>query len=299
VYTGWFILQQVPEGSLPVVYPRALLSAMKRFVDSVAIVTGPSDRGIGGAIAERLGDEGAELVLVGITKPRRLLKRLQRRGVTAHWFEVDVTKTDQINAFMHELVENIGHVDVLINNAGVEFSKAFEEIEDSEWDHLIDVNLTGAMKMTRAVLPNLTGQGGVIINIASVLGISGCPGYHAYAASKAGLIGMTQSLALEIASHGQRAVCVSPALVHTPMAFKHSSQLDTETWQKLEAAHPLGIGNPQDVADVVAFLASHEARWISGISIPVGWIPSFGLPVPNNAAGTPSSREVASLLSSQ
>ncbi|MBV07855.1 SDR family oxidoreductase [Rubinisphaera sp.] len=254
---------------------------MKRFEDSAAIITGPSDQGIGGAIAERLAEEGADLILLGLEKPTRLIKRLVRRGTSVCWHRVDVTNTQMIQDAVSCCYEELGHIEILVNNAGVEFSKKFEEIADDEWDRLISVNLTGAMKMTRAVLPFLTEQGGVIINIASVLGMAGCPGFHAYSASKAGLIGMTQSLALEIAPYGQRALCVSPAIVQTPMAHKHSADLNSEAWQKLEDAHPLGIGRPQDVADVVAFLASHEARWMTGISIPLGWIPSFGLPAPS------------------
>ena len=110
--------------------------------------------------------------------------------------------------------------------------------------------------------------------------MAGCAGYHAYSASKAGLIGMTQSLALELAPRGQRAVCVAPALVHTPMAHKHVASLDESTKKDLESAHPLGMGAPSDVANAVTFLASKNASWITGVSLPLGWIPSWGLPAP-------------------
>jgi len=253
---------------------------MKRFEDSVVLITGPSDSGIGGAIAEQFAEQGAAVCLLGIEKPVRLLKRLQRRESDTLWLEVDICNTHEVDQAVASCQQQFGRIDVLINNAGVEFSKPFEEIDDDQWDRLLSVNLSGAMKMTRAVLPFLTEQGGVIVNIASALGMAGCAGYHAYSASKAGLIAMTRSLAIELAPRGQRAVCVAPALVHTPMAHKHISSLDETSMKDLETAHPLGMGTPNDVADAVTFLASKQASWITGISLPLGWIPSWGLPAP-------------------
>ncbi len=253
---------------------------MKRFEDSVVLITGPSDNGIGGAIAEQFAEQGAAVCLLGIEKPVRLIKRLQRRESAAVWHEVDICNTHEVDQAVASCQQQFGRIDVLINNAGVEFSKPFEEIDDDQWDRLLSVNLTGAMKMTRAVIPFLTEQGGVIVNIASALGMAGCAGYHAYSASKAGLIAMTRSLAIELAPRGQRAVCVAPALVHTPMAHKHISSLDENSMKDLETAHPLGMGTPNDVADAVTFLASKQASWITGISLPLGWIPSWGLPAP-------------------
>ncbi|MBL4885754.1 MAG: SDR family oxidoreductase [Planctomycetaceae bacterium] len=251
-----------------------------RFENSVIIVTGPSDTGIGGAIAESFAEQGATICLLGIERPERLIKRLQRRDTSLIWLDCDVCNTREVDEAVlscHKLFERI---DVLVNNAGVEFSVPFEQIDDDQWDRLLSVNLTGAMKMTRSVLPFLTEQGGVIVNIASALGMVGCAGYHAYSASKAGLIGMTQSLALELAPRGQRAVCVAPAIVKTPMSYKHATLLDKSTLEDLESAHPLGVGSPNDVANAVLFLASKEASWITGISLPLGWIPSWGLPTP-------------------
>ncbi len=251
---------------------------MGRLDNFVAVITGPSDRGIGGAIAERFVEEGAIVCLLGIERPERLLKRFERRGISHLWLEADVANSQEVDAAMQCFFDQFGNIDILVNNAGVEFSRQFEEIDDDEWDRLLAINLTGAMKVTRSVLPFLAEQRGVIINIASALGMAGCAGYHAYSASKAGLIGMTQSLALEIAAKGQRALCVAPAMVHTPMIHKHVGELENVSLTHLAIAHPLGIGTPRDVADVVAFLASHEARWLSGISIPLGWIPAWGVP---------------------
>lgn len=263
---------------------------MKRFENSVVVITGPSDTGIGGAIAEQFADQGATICLLGIEKPVRLIKRLQRRNVSLDWIVCDVCRSREVDEAVASFYNRFGRIDALVNNAGVEFSLPFEEIDDDQWDRLISINLTGAMKMIRAVMPFLTEQGGAIINIASALGMAGCPGYHAYSASKAGLIGMTRSLALELAPRGQRAVCVAPALVHTPMAHKHIASLDESTLKDLEAAHPLGVGTPDDIANAVTFLASKEASWITGISLPLGWIPSWGLPAPDFRQANASSK---------
>jgi len=263
---------------------------MKRLEDQVAIITGPNDRGIGGAIAERFAEEGAGLFLMGLEKPERLLKRFERKGIPHYWYEADVSISREVDLAVTECQQKFGRVDVLVNNAGVEFSRPFDEIDDDEWDRLMAINLSGAMKTTRATLPVLTEQGGAIINIASAMGMVGCAGYHAYSASKAGLIGMTQSLALEIAPRGQRALCVAPAMVHTPMIHKHISETEEQAQRNLLRAHPLGIGTPRDVADVVAFLASSEARWMTGISIPLGWVPTWGAPTfqPESASSQPA-----------
>ncbi|MCA8988259.1 MAG: SDR family oxidoreductase, partial [Planctomycetaceae bacterium] len=116
---------------------------MNRFEDTVAIITGPSDQGIGGAIAERLAQEGASLFLFGPERPRRLLKRLERRHVDVIWYTGDVTSTVDVENAIETCHEEYGRIDVLVNNAGVEFCKPLDEILDEEWDHLLGVNLTG------------------------------------------------------------------------------------------------------------------------------------------------------------
>ena len=250
----------------------------RRFEGKVALITGVGERGIGAAIAERLADEGAALALLWKDPPGRTLQRLKRRNAPVVDCECDVTVPADIDRAIEACMSQFGQIDVLVNNAGVEAAAPLGDLPDALWETAIAVNLTGAMRMTRRVLPYLPEQEGVIVNIASALGIAGCSTFAAYSASKAGLIGMTQSVAAELAPRGIRAVCVAPALVHTPMLHRHIDSQTAEVLQQIEACHPLGVGAAHDVAAAVAFLASTEARWITGVTLPLGWLPSFPLP---------------------
>lgn len=250
-----------------------------RFRDKIAVVTGPSDRGIGGAVAERLAREGAVVCLAGDQEPTRLLRRLERIGAEFLWAGCDVTQPADIKAAIAGFVEACGRLDVIVNNAGIEKACRFEEVTPEQWQQHLDVNLTGAMRLTQTALPHLSAPGGVVVNVASALGIAGCASFTAYSASKAGLIGWTQSLAMELAPRGMRAVCVAPAMVHTPMIHKHIAHLTKEVADQIMACHPLGMGTTHDVAAAVAFLASSEARWITGVTLPLGFTTSYPLPV--------------------
>ncbi len=249
-----------------------------RFDGKVALITGASDRGIGGEIAVRLASEGAAVAMISRREPGRLLKKLSRYGQGAVHTAGDVTKGDDISRAIDDCLGEFGKLDVLVNNAGVEVASSLDKFSDADWRALLDVNLNGAIAVTKAALPHLAAPGGVVVNIASVLGLAGCPGFSVYSASKAGLMGFTQSLAWELAPQGIRVVAVAPGLVHTPMVHKHVEKLTPEVWQQIEACHPLGMGRPDDVAAAVAFLASSDARWITGITLPLGWAQHYPLP---------------------
>ncbi len=244
----------------------------------MALITGVGDKGIGSAIAERLADEGAAIAVLWWDRPDRLLKRFTKRGVPHLDVRCDVTSPSSVTAAIDACMSEFGQIDVLVNNAGVDTPQMAKDVTDDDWSQQIDVNLTGAMRMTRTVLPLLSEPGGVIVNIASALGLAGCAGYSAYSASKAGLIGMTRSLAVELAPRKQRVVCVAPALVHTPMMHRHLETLTHEMIQQVQAAHPIGMGTVHDVSAAVAFLASDEATWITGHTLPLGWVEGFALP---------------------
>lgn len=255
----------------------------KRLDGKVAIVTGVSDRGIGGAILERLAEEGAAVSILWMERPTRLINRLERRDHPFVDIQCDVTSTPSIQSAVDACMSEFGQVDILVNNAGVEDVHEFEHGRDDVWERLLDVNLLGSMRMTRSVLPFLTEPDGVIVNIASVLGLAGCTGFGAYSATKAGLIGLTQSLAAELAPRRMRVVGVAPALVYTPMMQRHLSEGGAAMEESLDQSHPLGVGAGRDVAAAVAFLASPEARWITGTTLPLGWMPNFPLPFADQA----------------
>jgi 3-oxoacyl-[acyl-carrier protein] reductase len=250
----------------------------KRLHGKVAVITGVSDRGIGGAIAERLAEDGAAVVLLWMDRPERLINRLERLGRPYIDTRCDITSTESIREAVDACMSEFGQVDILVNNAGIEDVHPFENGRDDVWERILDVNLLGTMRMTRGVLPFLTEPEGVIVNISSVLGLAGCPGFGAYSATKAGLIGLTQSLAAELAPRRMRVVGVAPALVFTPMMKRHISEGGAALEESLDQSHPLGIGAGRDVAAAVAFLASPDARWITGTTLPLGWMPNFPLP---------------------
>ena len=249
-----------------------------RFAQKVALITGASDRGIGGEIAVRLASEGAAVALISRRQTPRLMKKLNRFKQGVVHTRGDVTKADDVGRAIDDCMSEFGQIDIVVNNAGVELARPLENFSDADWRALLEVNLNGAIAVSKAAIPHLAEPGGVIVNIASALGLAGCSGFSVYSASKAGLIGFTQSLAWELAPKGIRVVAVAPGLVHTPMVHKHIDQLTPEIWRQIEASHPLGMGRPDDVAAAVAFLASSDARWITGITLPLGFAQHYPLP---------------------
>lgn len=229
-----------------------------------ALVTGAS-RGIGRAIAVALAREGWP-VCVNFLERRdaagELVRELRAGGRAAMAFRADVADPAAVAACVRAAEEELGPVELLVNNAGVSHQGLFQDTDDGTWDRILAVNLTGARNTARAVLPHMISvKRGCIVNISSMWGLRGASCETAYAAAKAGLVGLTRSLALELAPSGIRVNCVAPGCVETDMV----RALGGETRRMLEEETPLGrLGRPEEIAEAVAFLASSRAAFITG-----------------------------------
>ena len=235
-----------------------------RFDNQVAIVTG-AGRGIGHAIALRLANEGARLACVSRTEAnaKRTADEINgKRADTAKHYSVDVADHGGVQKIGAQILEDFGTIDILVNNAGVTRDGLSIRMSVDDWDTVINTNLKGAFNLVQAVERVMIKQrSGRIINISSVVGMIGNAGQTNYAASKAGLIGFTKSLARELASRNITVNAVAPGFIVTDM----TAGLTDQTKKKLEAQIPLGkTGQPEDVASAVAFLASDEASYITG-----------------------------------
>lgn len=229
--------------------------------DKTALVTGASG-GIGGAIAEALAEQGAQLVLTG--RRREALEGLARQlPGTARVLVADLSSSEGIAA----LVSEVGPLDILVNNAGLTRDNLALRMKAEEWQSVLDVNLTATFRLIQAVLKGMMKQRyGRIINITSIVGVTGNPGQANYAASKAGMIGMTKSLAAEVASRGITLNCVAPGFIKTAM----TDALSDSQQDALRNAIPMQrMGSVEEIAAAVAFLASEEAAYISGQTLHV------------------------------
>ena len=225
-----------------------------------ALVTG-STRGIGRAIAESLATAGARVAIVGRDKGRAEAVAAEIGG-GAQGFACDVSEVSQVTALVEEVEQAFGGIDILVNNAGLTRDNIMLRLKDEDWDAVINANLRGAFATTRAATRGMMKRRwGRIINISSVVGLIGNKGQCNYAASKAGLIGLTKSVAKEFASRGILANVVAPGFIETDM----TTSMTPEARQAMSQQIPLErLGTPEDVANVVTFLASDRAGYITG-----------------------------------
>lgn len=230
-----------------------------------ALVTGASG-GIGAAIARALHGAGAEVALSG-TRTAPLEALAGELGARAHVLPCDLSDGAAVDALVGRASEAMGGVAILVNNAGLTRDNLFMRMSQEEWDQVIAVNLTATFRLSRAALRGMMkARWGRIVNISSVVGVTGNPGQGNYAASKAGMIGMTKSLAAEVASRNVTANCIAPGFIRTAM----TDALKDEQKAKINAVIPAGrMGEAEEIAAAALYLASEEAAYVTGQTLHV------------------------------
>ena len=230
-----------------------------------ALITGASG-GIGGAIAKALHGAGATVGLSG-TRVEPLEALAAELGSRAHVLPCNLGDSAAVEALPKQAIEAMGGLDILVNNAGITRDQLFMRMSDVDWAQVIDVNLTSTMRLCRAVMrPLMKARWGRIVNISSIVGATGNPGQVNYAASKAGMVGMTKSIAYEVASRGITANCIAPGFIATAMTDKLNDDQKAAINTKIPAAR---MGTPEEIAAAVLYLASDEAGYVTGSTIHV------------------------------
>ena len=242
---------------------------MKLLQDKIVLITGAT-RGIGKAIAEECVNQGAKVAFSYLSseeKAKALESELTKNGGTAIGFKSDAGNFNQAQELVDQVVEKFGTIDVLINNAGITRDTLLMRMSEQQWDEVINTNLKSAFNLTKAVQkPMLKARKGSIINMSSVVGVSGNAGQSNYAASKAGLIGFSKSIAQELGSRNIRCNAVAPGFIETEM----TATLDEKVVQDWRNSIPLKRGGtPLDVANVCVFLASDLSAYVTGQTIHV------------------------------
>lgn len=238
---------------------------MSDLTGKAALVTGASG-GIGAAIARTLHSAGATVGLSG-TRVEPLEALAAELGARSHVLPCNLSDADAVDALPKEAAAAMGSLDILVNNAGITRDNLFMRMSDEEWQSVLDVNLTSTMRLCRGALRGMMkARWGRIINISSVVGATGNPGQGNYAASKAGMVGMSKSLAYEVASRGITVNCVAPGFIETAMTEKLTDDQKSKILTQIPAGR---MGTPEEIAAATAFLASAEAGYLTGTTLHV------------------------------
>jgi 3-oxoacyl-[acyl-carrier protein] reductase len=234
----------------------------------IALVTGAT-RGIGAAILSKLASQGATVIGTATSDAgaTSIQERLTGLGAKGQGAVLNVTDAAQVDALLKSIESQFGGISILVNNAGITRDNLMMRMKDEDWSHVIDTNLTSIFRLSRGVIKGMMkARSGRIINIASVVGFMGNPGQVNYVAAKAGMVGFTKALAREVGSRNITVNCVAPGFIETDM----TKALSEEQTTKLIGAVPLGrLGQAEDVAEAVYFLASPQASYITGNTIHV------------------------------
>ncbi|MFL5786701.1 MAG: 3-oxoacyl-[acyl-carrier-protein] reductase [Flavisolibacter sp.] len=240
---------------------------MKLLENKVAIVTGAA-RGIGEGIALKLAEQGAHIAFTYVSessaeKANSLQERLKSLGVKAKAYKSNAGNYTECENFVNDVVKEFGQIDVCVNNAGISKDNLLLRMTPEQWDDVIQVNLKSVFNMTKQVIrPMMKAKSGSIINMSSVIGLMGNAGQGSYAASKAGIIGFTKSVAKELGSRNIRCNAVAPGFVETDMT---TYLKEGEQAEKYKAGIPLGrFGTSEDIANVTLFLACHLSAYVTG-----------------------------------
>jgi 3-oxoacyl-[acyl-carrier protein] reductase len=234
-----------------------------------ALVTGAS-RGIGREIALELARQGADVAVNysgSEAKAYEVVEEIKALGRKAFAIQCNVADSESVSNMVKVTIENFGRLDILVNNAGITKDNLLMRMKEDEWDDVININLKGVFLCTKAVTRQMMKQrSGRIINISSIVGVSGNPGQANYVAAKSGVIGLTKTAAKELASRGITVNAVAPGFITTDMTDKLADDLKAEMLKQIPLAK---LGEPQDVAKVVAFLASDDSRYMTGQTLHV------------------------------
>ncbi|KIL29132.1 3-oxoacyl-[acyl-carrier-protein] reductase [Bacillus stratosphericus] len=237
--------------------------------NKTAVVTGAS-RGIGRSIAIDLAKKGVNVVVNysgNEAKANEVVDEIKALGQQAFAVKADVSNAEEVQALMKQAVDTFGSIDILVNNAGITKDNLLMRMKENEWDDVININLKGVFNCTKAVTRQMMKQrSGRIINVASVVGVCGNPGQANYVAAKAGVIGLTKTTAKELASRHITVNAVAPGFISTDMTDKLDENVQTEMLKQIPLAR---FGAPEDISNVVVFLASEGAGYITGQTIQV------------------------------
>lgn len=237
---------------------------MKLLEGKVALITG-ARRGIGKAVALKFAEQGADVACTFLRHTEEVTQikaELEQYGVRAMIYVSDAADYEQSHALVERVVADFGRIDILVNNAGITKDSLLLRMSEKQWDDVVNVNLKSAFNYIHAVIPIMSRQrGGSIINMSSVVGVSGNGGQCNYAASKAGMIGLAKSIAKEMGSRGIRVNSIAPGFIDTDMTAHLTGDV-REQWLKSIPLHRAGV--PEDVANVALFLASDLSSYVSG-----------------------------------